>query len=104
MNTRTSRRWSVVALTFVSACIVAGACRVRPLTLPGRERDPRALPGSPDDRTTRAEDTQVSLKRVSSKEPPTTLVADDGTRCTVSEKRYNETRIGADALCAWRTR
>jgi hypothetical protein len=37
------------------------------------------------------------------KQAPTTLIADDGSRCTVSEKRYNDTRIGDDALCVWRS-
>jgi hypothetical protein len=94
-------------LTCLSLSLAAPAwsgCRVQPLPLPGRERDPRELPVPADDRTTRAEDVQISLKNVTAKEPPTTLVAHDGTRCIVSQKRYDETRIGDNALCAWRTR
>lgn len=95
---------SVVALACAwLLALAAGGCHVRPIEIPGRDRDPRALPGSTDDRATRAEDAQVSMKRVMSKQAPTTLIADDGSRCTVSEKRYNDTRIGDDALCVWRS-
>jgi hypothetical protein len=104
---RTGRSNSLVALVLTCVCLsglAASGCRVRPLTMPGGDRDPRALPGSPDNRATRVEDAQVSLKRVSAKEAPATLIADDGTRCSVSEKRYAETKIGHDALCVWRSR
>jgi hypothetical protein len=104
---RIRRRNSLVAVVVTYVCLSALAvsgCRVRPLTMPGGDRDPRALPGSPDNRATRVEDTQVSLKRVSAKEAPATLIADDGTRCSVSEKRYTETKTGDDALCVWRSR
>jgi hypothetical protein len=104
---RTRRRNSLVALVLTCVCLsvlAVSSCRVRPLTMPGGDRDPRALPGSPDDRVTRVDDAQVSLKRVSAKEAPATLVAHDGTRCSVSEKRYTETNIGDDALCVWRSR
>jgi hypothetical protein len=95
---------SFVALTFISLSLLwlAGGCRVQPVTLPGKERDPRALPGAPDNRAVTAENAQVSMKWVTSKEAPTTLIADDGTRCTVSEKQFNDTRIGDSALCVWR--
>jgi hypothetical protein len=104
---RTRPRNSLLALALGCVCMSAlGAvgCRVRPLTMPGSDRDPRALPGAPDNRATRVDDAQVSLKRVTAKEPPSMLIADDGSRCTVSEKRYDETRIGHDALCMWRSR
>lgn len=103
---RIRRRNWLVALVRMCLCLsaLAAGCRVRPLTMPGQDRDPRALPGSADDRATRADDAQVSLKRVTAKEAPATLIADDGSRCTVSEKRYEETRIGHNALCVWRSR
>jgi hypothetical protein len=47
-------------------------------------------------------DIRLDLKRVAGKEPPTTLIAEDGTRCIVTEGRFRETEIGGDALCAWR--
>jgi hypothetical protein len=108
MNVGRDRRHnSLVALVLICVCVsalAAGGCRVRPLTMPGADRDPRALPGSPDDRATRVDDAQVSMKRVAAKEPPSTLIADDGSRCTVPERRYEETRVGSQALCVWRDR
>ena len=102
-TTRTRRSLIALLLTSPAPLILTlASCRVQPVTLPGKERDPRALPGSPDNRATRAEDAQVSMKRVTAKEAPTTLVADDGSRCSVSEKRFDDTRIGDSALCVWR--
>jgi hypothetical protein len=44
----------------------------------------------------------LSRKPVSGKEAPTTLLARDGTRCTVTEKRFNEIVHGEQVTCAWR--
>jgi hypothetical protein len=46
-------------------------------------------------------DARVDAKRVTGKEPPTTLIAQDGTRCVVTEGRYRETEIGSEVWCAW---
>jgi hypothetical protein len=45
----------------------------------------------------------LTSKVVAGKEPPTTLIAEDASRCTVTEGRYREIQIGDRALCAWRT-
>jgi len=45
----------------------------------------------------------VSRKRVDSKEEPATLVAADRTRCTVTEQRFRDTKVGDNAMCDWRT-
>ena len=44
---------------------------------------------------------QVASKVVVDKREPVYLVAGDGTSCAVSRKRYEKTRIGDSALCAW---
>jgi hypothetical protein len=44
----------------------------------------------------------VSRKPVSGKEAPTTLFAVDGTRCTVTKKKFDQTKDGDRVLCAWR--
>jgi len=44
----------------------------------------------------------LSRKRVDTKESPATLVASDGSRCTVNESRYRDTKIGDDVSCDWR--
>jgi hypothetical protein len=43
-----------------------------------------------------------AIKEVVQKNPPSTLMARDGTVCEVSETRYNETRVGAQVQCEWR--
>ena len=44
----------------------------------------------------------MDAKRVAGKEPPTTLIAEDGTKCVVTENRYRETNVGDEAWCVWR--
>ena len=43
----------------------------------------------------------LARKRVDSKEPPSTLIARDGTRCTVTASRYADIREGEYVVCAW---
>ena len=42
-------------------------------------------------------------KRVTGKEAPSTLVARDGARCTVTAKRFDQVREGEVIWCAWRS-
>jgi hypothetical protein len=44
----------------------------------------------------------MDAKRVAGKESPVTLIAEDGTKCVVTEDRYRETRVGDEAWCVWR--
>jgi hypothetical protein len=44
----------------------------------------------------------MSLKRVTGKAEPATLVAVDRTTCTVTPQRFRDTKIGDKALCDWR--
>ena len=46
----------------------------------------------------------MAKRRVASKEPPATLLASDGLRCTVSHDRYEKVRVGDDVLCLWTDR
>lgn len=55
--------------------------------------------GRPD--STSASRPGFSRKLVSGKESPSILVARDGSRCTVSEKRFTETSEGEQMWCAW---
>jgi hypothetical protein len=41
------------------------------------------------------------IKRVTTKHPPATLVAEDGTVCRVSPDRYAATAVGARVRCDW---
>ena len=44
----------------------------------------------------------VSRKRVAAKEEPATLVADDGSRCRLTEGRFRKVREGDYVTCLWR--
>ena len=50
-----------------------------------------------------AKNAAVARKVVHGKESPATLVAPDGTRCTVTEKRFRDVREGDKVTCAWRS-
>jgi hypothetical protein len=43
----------------------------------------------------------LSRKHVARKEPPTSLIAIDNTRCLVTEQKYRDTPVGADVMCYW---
>ena len=43
----------------------------------------------------------VSRKRVNGKEEPSTLIALDRTRCTVTDDRFKAIKIGDDVTCTW---
>jgi hypothetical protein len=57
----------------------------------------------PGQRAGGSTEANVSRKRVDSKEEPATLVAADRTRCTVTEQRFRDTKVGDNATCDWRT-
>ena len=40
-------------------------------------------------------------KRVVTKDPPSTLVAEDGTVCRVAPDRYADTKVGRAINCDW---
>lgn len=44
---------------------------------------------------------EFAAKLVVGKEPPTELIAEDGTRCLTSRKRFDRTRIGSEIWCVW---
>jgi hypothetical protein len=102
---RERRSVARVALACVLVLALAEAgCDPRPLPLPGRGNDPRELPGQgTSDRTARTPQGELAPKYVAGKEAPATLIAEDGSRCTVPEPRYREVSIGERVLCAWRT-
>ena len=92
-------------LTLVLAiCAASGAC-FRPI-FPGSERifeqewtlTPRTIGESAMDTVS----LRMARKPVHGKEAPATVVAFDGTRCTVTERRFAEVKEGEKVWCAWR--
>jgi hypothetical protein len=42
-----------------------------------------------------------AIKRVVTKQEPSTLIAQDGTVCRVSPDRFKDTKVGRDTTCEW---
>src|SRR5688500_1452210 len=90
---------------FLVACpVVAASC-----VLPGGQRVDPAAGGRQVEETPRpaaqgrsTPERGIIPKRVTGKQEPNLLLADDGTSCTVTADRYREVQIGKYAVCAWR--
>ena len=99
MNTKASVV-RVVPLAALLLCIQA--CNVKwlhggkePLPKPGDSR------GSPSTGRNARSTEGYGLKPVHGKEDPATLIARDGTTCTVDKKKYDSTKIGKSVWCTW---
>lgn len=90
-----------LVITLVALATVA-SCTPQPLALPGRGGGPRdpMTPGRPGE--PQRIEADVDRKRVTGKEPATTLVADDRTVCVVSRETYDAVKVGDQVWCAWR--
>jgi hypothetical protein len=76
-----------VAATVVLAALLASGCGSIPLPTRGLHGvDPAP---------------SLGRKLVTGKEPPVTLIAEDGTRCLTSRDRFERTRIGSEVWCVW---
>jgi hypothetical protein len=86
----------IALATGTSGCIqpvvpgVPGLEPEPPRTIPGQRPSPGA-----DDRS------RLSRKRVARKEPVSTLIAKDGSWCTVSEDRFRMIEVDDNVWCAW---
>ena len=70
----------------VLMCLLAG-CAAVPLHMRGqRSPDPSHVLGK---------------KLVVGKEAPLDLIAEDGTRCLTTKRRFERTRIGSEVWCLW---
>ena len=94
-------------LAAVAAALMIGAAScIRPGILitggDGRRMSGRELPKGVS--SAGANDTSTAApkrKQVTQKEPPSTLVAKDDTRCEVSTGEFEQTSVGSFVLCAW---
>ena len=103
-TTRAPHRW-ILASVAVALAIGAASC-IRPGILitgaDGRKMGNRELPKGVS--STAANDTGTAApkrKQVTQKEPPSTLVAKDDTRCEVSPAEFEQTSVGSVVFCAW---
>jgi hypothetical protein len=86
-----------VALAAAS-CVLPGGQQVDPLSGGQQgETTPRPMP---EGRST--PERGIMPKRVTGKQEPNLLLADDGTSCAVTADRYREVQLGKYAVCAWR--
>ena len=72
----------------------------------GRGGPPQLLTGKrTSTQTTRSSDERLSdgfgPKSVHGKQAPLSLIARDGTSCTVSKRKFESTRLGTSVWCFW---
>jgi hypothetical protein len=70
---------------------------------PGPFRKPAGVPApiEPEVSVPPSAPSPVWRKAVAAKEPPTRLVASDGTTCAVTEERYARAAVGDVVWCVW---
>lgn len=88
---RVSRALPLVLAIGSAACILPGGHRVEPT--PGVVGVVVKSPNMPN--------RGLMRKRVTAKQEPDLLLAEDGTSCRVSAERYREVEVGTDQLCGW---
>jgi hypothetical protein len=88
---RVSRALPFVLAIGSAGCILPGGQRVEPM--PGVIGVVVGSPNMPNQGLMR--------KRVTAKQEPDLLLAEDGTSCRVSAERYREVEVGTDQLCGW---
>lgn len=84
---------SASAAVALSACILPGGQRVEPLGGDGGAGVVVISPGTPE--------SGLMRKRVTAKQEPDRLIAEDGTACRVSAERFRAVEVGNDELCNW---
>ena len=93
----------ILTRTALSVVLVAQwACIGIPMGKRGPTRPVNPEPESPAARaTTKRDHSTFGPKPVVGKQPPSLLLARDGTQCTVSEDKFERTIIGTSVWCVW---
>ena len=86
MSIRSTTRISIAALAAL-------------LALPGCA--PRYVEPGPHGIVMRSDRTGWYIKKVIAKDPPETLLAEDGTICRVARERFRTTDVGTPMRCNW---
>lgn len=96
MNTKAS----VFRVVLLTALFGTQACNFRWLGK-GETLLPTADQGSPASGRSARSIEGYGLKSVHGKEDPGTLIARDGTTCTVGKEKYESAQIGKSVWCTW---
>lgn len=98
-------RYRCLQLILAVALLAPIGCAVQPLggaRVPGTTTLPTTGGGNPPSTPSATNASSgVSRKRVNGKEEPATLIALDRTRCTVTDTRFRDIKIGDDVTCSW---
>jgi hypothetical protein len=78
-------------LVVLAVALVAGGCRIAPVRLGSDSAHGQTL----------GKRTEFAEKIVNMKRAPVTLIARDGSQCTVDEVTWRDTRVGESATCMW---
>ena len=95
MTTFGMRALAVSVLLVAQGCMFVYKRGGRPDLIGGRYDRPEARAGSsplPD---------RFGPKAVEGKQPPSRLLARDGTSCSVSKKKFESAVLGSSVWCAW---
>jgi len=95
---------TTIALAFLT--VMACGSNPKPINTDNPPTGEMPLPGErPVPGTTRESsitDGDGHEKLVMAKDPPITLIAGDGTKCKINERRYRRIRVGDSYSCNWR--
>ena len=95
MSVDTIRLLPLLAVTLSVACVKQRTPLLDPASAAVSGKVGGQRPGA-------STDANLSRKRLDSKVDPATLVAIDGSRCTVTESRYRDIKVGDTVSCDWR--
>ena len=95
--------WKMRSISFTIGIAALAATGCVQLEMPGARgitpRPPRAVPGERPPSSDRQP--PIARKRVARKEPVSTLIARDGSWCTVSEERFRTIEVDDNVWCVW---
>jgi hypothetical protein len=94
MTAPTFRTLAVAALVVTQGCFFPMGHGARPEIITKRTRGGASAPN-------RLTGNGFGPKNVQGKQPPTRLVARDGTTCVVTRDKFESTTLGTSVWCAW---
>lgn len=92
----------IIVGTIVPLLVASAGCTHRGGYLPG-SLNPVAAASQAQPASPTSTSTAVSRKVVARKEDPSTLIAQDRTRCAVPATKYRDSAVGDNVWCDWRS-